>query len=378
MLSLTHQALDKFDNTHDFERMCADILNGLGYREVIPVAPAGGGDGGKDITYKTSNGQSGLACVTLRKDIDKKFKEDFHRRQKGDYQEYILFTTRSLSAGQKLAYTKYCANELEASFLPQDIESIRSLLDSALKSTRKQYLHIEDDDDPKYTIELTDVRRYSAAKLVEAAAKAYDEKKREFMRRSSVFGVMPTALPALGVSSTEDVIKSLSAHCDDLEQFNERVKSIVSFNVLITSDKPDKNIEVKIYPPAGCKLSLDQGLIEIPDNIHGPSPLFLRGTTAFIARHMSVQPRWDENEFYASYSRSGSFIKSNLASLNAAHQKYALNEDGYVVGIKNSEPFTLTITIHSNSLTTPIEQVITVDTANNELIELEEDDSSED
>jgi hypothetical protein len=31
MLSQTRRALEDFDNQHDFERMAADILNGLGY-----------------------------------------------------------------------------------------------------------------------------------------------------------------------------------------------------------------------------------------------------------------------------------------------------------------------------------------------------------
>jgi hypothetical protein len=47
MLSLTKKALEEFDNQHDFERMAADILNGLGYKHVTPIAPRGGSDGGK-------------------------------------------------------------------------------------------------------------------------------------------------------------------------------------------------------------------------------------------------------------------------------------------------------------------------------------------
>jgi hypothetical protein len=42
MLSQTRRALEDFDNQHDFERMAADILNGLGYQGVEPMAPGGG------------------------------------------------------------------------------------------------------------------------------------------------------------------------------------------------------------------------------------------------------------------------------------------------------------------------------------------------
>jgi hypothetical protein len=160
MLSLTNQAIEKFDNQHDFERMCADVMNSLGYKDVVLIAPKGGGDGGRDITFTTSDGRKGLACVTLREDSDQKFKEDFHRRTKGEYSEYIFFTSRSLSAAQKLAYEKYCVNTLEAGFLSRDIESLRSLLDSALKSIRKQYLHIDDDLSSQLKGQITKILKY--------------------------------------------------------------------------------------------------------------------------------------------------------------------------------------------------------------------------
>ena len=39
MYSQTVAMLEKFDNQHDFERMCADILFALGYRDVELIAP---------------------------------------------------------------------------------------------------------------------------------------------------------------------------------------------------------------------------------------------------------------------------------------------------------------------------------------------------
>lgn len=83
--------LEKFDNQHEFERMCADILNALGYKDVVLIAPRGGSDGGMDITFSTENGGKGLACVTLRKDIEVKFKQDFSQRTVGEYEKYVLF-----------------------------------------------------------------------------------------------------------------------------------------------------------------------------------------------------------------------------------------------------------------------------------------------
>lgn len=145
MFSQTRTALEQFDNQHDFERMAADILNALGYTEVVPIAPGGGSDEGKDITFTTESRGEGLACVTLRKDIQRKFEEDFSQRKAGEYEKYILFCTAYLSARQKRMFAIYCLEKLEAEFVPFDREGLRSLLDSSLKSIRETYLHIKDE-----------------------------------------------------------------------------------------------------------------------------------------------------------------------------------------------------------------------------------------
>src|SRR6266851_1794118 len=132
MYTLTIAALDQFDNQHDFERMAADILNALDYMEVVLIAPRGGSDGGRDITFTTASGGKGLACVTLRKDIDAKFKEDFSKRQAGEYEKYVLFCTAHLTAQQKQKFDKYCVNNLKAELVVYDIEALRSLLDTKM------------------------------------------------------------------------------------------------------------------------------------------------------------------------------------------------------------------------------------------------------
>lgn len=145
MFSQTRTALEQFDNQHDFERLSADILNALGYTEVVPIAPRGGSDGGRDITFTTENGGKGLACVTLRDDIQRKFEEDFSQRRADEYEKHILFCKAYLTASQKMQFTKYCLEKLQSLFVPYDIEALRSLLDSSLKSIRETYLHIKDD-----------------------------------------------------------------------------------------------------------------------------------------------------------------------------------------------------------------------------------------
>jgi len=126
--------------------MCADILNALGYKDVVLIAPRGGSDGGRDITFTTESGGKGLACVTLRNDIQRKFEEDFSQRKAGEYEKYILFCTAHLTAKQKLDFISYCLNRLQAEFVPMDIEALRSVLDSALTPIRERYLYLSNQE----------------------------------------------------------------------------------------------------------------------------------------------------------------------------------------------------------------------------------------
>jgi hypothetical protein len=162
MLSLTQKALEEFDNQHDFERMCADILNALGYKDVTPIAPRGGSDGGRDIVFTTEDGGKGLACVTLRKDSEVKFDEDFSQRKTNEYEKYYFFTNRYLTATQKLKFAKYCLEKLNAEFISQDREALRSLLDNALQSVRKRYLNIDDEDSSRLRKHITKILKYPA------------------------------------------------------------------------------------------------------------------------------------------------------------------------------------------------------------------------
>jgi hypothetical protein len=146
LYSQTIAVLEKFDNQHDFERMCAAILIALGYKKVVPIAPRGGGDDGKDIEYETESGARGLGCVTLQgdKEIDAKFTRDFSKRHPGDYEEYMFFCKAHLTASQKFKFAQYCMNTLQALFTPYDIEALALLLDNdiRLKEIKEKYLYI--------------------------------------------------------------------------------------------------------------------------------------------------------------------------------------------------------------------------------------------
>jgi hypothetical protein len=142
VLSPTLAALEAFDNQHDFERLAADVLNASGCADVVLQAPRGGADGGRDVLFSYDGGRKGLAWVTLRKDIEKKFHEDASKRSTGDFSKYYLFCTAHLTSGQKDKFTTYCRDSLNAAFIPQDSEALRSILDSRVPELRERYLRL--------------------------------------------------------------------------------------------------------------------------------------------------------------------------------------------------------------------------------------------
>src|SRR5437588_2764091 len=159
MYSQTIAVLEKYDNDREFERMCGRIVVAQGYKDVVLVAPRGGSDGGKDISFTTESGGKGLACVTLRKDIEVKFKQDFYQRTAGEYDKYILFCTAHLTAKQKLDFISFCMSTLQAEFIPTDIEALRSILDSALTHIRDRCLYVGDQEKQRRSVLLGKFRR---------------------------------------------------------------------------------------------------------------------------------------------------------------------------------------------------------------------------
>lgn len=179
MFSQTKLALEEFDNEHEFERLCADILNEQGHRDVVLMAPRGGADNGKDITFTNPANQRCLACVTTRKDIERKFQEDFGRRQPGDYEVYYLFCTTYLTTTQKNSFSDYCRQKLDADFVPQDIEATRSLLDNRLTNIRYKYLGI------------TEFHAEALAKLIKDGFAETEQRIKDLREQLAAFSQLP-------------------------------------------------------------------------------------------------------------------------------------------------------------------------------------------
>lgn len=163
MLSQTRRALEDFDNQHDFERMAADILNGLGYSNVEPMAPRGGPDGGRDIKFMEGD-TPGIAFVTLEKNIKRKFKQDLEKQDDaGDAGGVIsLFCDVDVSPSLKLGFAKDAiAKRYRIEVF--DLERLRSLLDSNLKEVRRRYLKIDDELAVQLRSEISKLLRFPDA-----------------------------------------------------------------------------------------------------------------------------------------------------------------------------------------------------------------------
>lgn len=211
MFSKTRRALEDFDNQHDFERLAADVLNGLGYSDVEPMAPGGGADGGTDVKFREGE-TPGIAFVTLDKKIKEKFKEDLEKH--GDAEGVIaLFCNVDLTPATKLAFAKDALSK-GYRLLPFDLERLRSLLDSSLKEIRRRYLHIDDEASAKLRSEVRKLLKYPDA--------ASDDSEPSTSLEKMLFNKLPYRLFNLLMRYEEEDIREMPGIGKNLEKHVQR------------------------------------------------------------------------------------------------------------------------------------------------------------
>lgn len=336
MLSLTRQALDAFDNSHEFERMAADILNKLGCSNVTPIAPNGGADDGKDIEYKSPSGENGLVLVSLRKDVKAKFYEDISKHSKDDYSEYTFFTNRQITATQKKEFRKYCVDSLEAHLVFYDAETLRSLLDSSLHGIRQKYLHISKDDLPEYEMKLVGLQKYSADTVIADAQqrlmKAQENvaqqnqiaRNNPFLRVSDITRI---AQISGGAKPADVVLDNTQEYVQSVGVFANQLQNIISFNLEVLSNMHDENISIEITSVNGEVIfSFDEDLITPPETpqTHYSNGLFMSHN------YMPNFNQSGKNEFYAELADSDTMIRSTLIEINPYQSKYVIDEELFV------------------------------------------------
>ena len=160
MYNATRRSLQDFDNQHEFERLAADVLNALGFSDVKPIAPRGGGDGGKDITFL--DGQlSGVGFVTLDKKIRNKFALDLGKLQASEG-KIALFCNVDVTPKHRLLFAK---DALAKGYVVDiyDLERLRCLFDSTLTEQRRRYLGIDDSTAAGLRLQITKLLKFPDA-----------------------------------------------------------------------------------------------------------------------------------------------------------------------------------------------------------------------
>lgn len=343
MLSHTRRALEDFDNSHDFERMCSDILNSLGYQHVTPVAPRGGPDGGRDIEYTTIDNQRGLACVSLESDASRKFMKDLEKRKKGDYNEYILFSNQYITAKEKLDLARHCLNKLHAQCEIKDVEALRSLLDTALQNVREAYLHIPIEEEVNFTFRVVKLSKYSLDnRLVMAADSA-------ILRINNSISNDMFNFSGIFEKSKEEKIALMKKYKQDLSIQAEKIKHIISFNIEMISSVKNDDVEVRvsigeqtkskftfdnrlITPVSWPKLDKSYGYIDIPD-----MP-YIKGVYR------------DNGDFYAQLIDNDRTVQCNIRTLNADQPKLLFDDTLYVSLLDMEEKLSLQVDVFSSKL----------------------------
>ena len=351
MLSPTKEALKEFDNAHDFERMCADILNSLGYQHVTPIAPQGGNDGGKDIEYKISDTSKGLACVSLEKNYKTKFINDLNKHKKGDYGEYIIFSNQYITAKNKKDIQTHCVNRLDTYCEIKDIECLRSLLDTTFQQIREKYLNIKTEDNIQFHFEITKITHYRLdANIINNVRKEIE----------SIKNTPPTKdflnTPTYFEKSSDEKLRLLSEYLQNLIVFKESLTNKFSFNIEVISTAKNDDLEIIVNTKN--------------DSVHFS---FYDEEVKPIERPMLSNYRYfntpsipsafyhNENDFYATLIHNNKAIQCNIRTLNAEQPKLLFDSTLYAITNAPLDKICLQLDIFSSKLKSKQSHTLNID-----------------
>jgi hypothetical protein len=238
VLNLTRKAIEEFDNSHDFERMAADILNSLGYENVEPMAPAGGADAGRDIKY-TDAGARAVAFVTLEKQIKAKFARDVARVSPGELAALSLFCNVQVTPDQKLEFVQ-TASAKGATLAIYDLERLRSLLETSLKDIRRRYLHLDDAVSEEIRSKVSTLLRFPDAEPLQTSTMSLLETMLVDQRPAKLFAIVKGHNPET-LSSVPEIGTALA----DIQQSYYAFKGNANelFNTLM--DRVGRNVGVR-------------------------------------------------------------------------------------------------------------------------------------
>lgn len=353
MLSLTKEALKEFDNAHDFERMCADILNSLGYQHVTPIAPQGGNDGGKDIEYKISDTSKGLACVSLEKNYKTKFINDLNKHKKGDYGEYIIFSNQYITAKDKKDIQTHCGNRLDAYCEIKDIECLRSLLDTTFQQIRKKYLSIKIEDDIQFKFKITEITRY---RLDTNIINDVREEIKSIRNTPPITSFLNTSISIYSDKSKDEKIQLLNEYLQNLIVFKESLTNKFSFNIEVISTAKNDDLEITVSTKNdSVHFSFDDEEVE---PIERP---VLSYSQHFITPPISSISYPNENDFSTKLKNNDKAIQCNIRTLNAEQPKLLFDSALYAIANTPLDRICLQLDIFSSKLKSKQSQTLNID-----------------
>ena len=146
MYNETVTKLEQYTDIVEFERLCADILSGIGYRGIEPQS-TGRRDGGKDALLENEK-EKIVFHFSMRKDWKKKLFEDLDKvksKNKG-YNVFVFVTNRATTGMEKDSLKERVKNEYGMTLKIYDQEVLRVELDTNRKDIREKYLGIPIDE----------------------------------------------------------------------------------------------------------------------------------------------------------------------------------------------------------------------------------------
>lgn len=351
MLSPTKYALEEFDNAHDFERMCADILNSLGYQHVTPIAPQGGNDGGKDIEYTTSDKSKGLACVSLEKKYKTKFISDLNKHKKGDYSKYIIFSNQYITAKNKKDIQTHCVNRLDTYCEIKDIECLRSLLDTTFQQIREKYLNIKTEDNIQFHFKITKITHYKLD------ANIINDVREEI---ESIKNTPPTKdflnTPTYFEKSSDEKLRLLNEYLHNLIIFKENLTNKFSFNIQVTSTAKNDDLEITVSAKNdSVHFSFDDEEVK---PIERP---MLSNYQYFNTPFIPSASYHNENDFYATLIHNNKAIQCNIRTLNAEQPKLLFDSTLYAITNAPLDKICLQLDIFSSKLKSKQSPTLNID-----------------
>ena len=351
MLSPTKYALEEFDNAHDFERMCADILNSLGYQHVTPIAPQGGNDGGKDIEYTTSDKSKGWACVSLEKKYKTKVINDLNKHKKGDYSEYIIFSNQYITAKNKKDIQTHCVNRLDTYCEIKDIECLRSLLDTTFQQIREKYLNIKTEDNIQFHFKITKITHYKLD------ANIINDVREEI---ESIKNTPPTKdflnTPTYFEKSSDEKLRLLNEYLHNLIIFKENLTNKFSFNIQVTSTAKNDDLEITVSAKNdSVHFSFDDEEVK---PIERP---MLSNYQYFNTPFIPSASYHNENDFYATLIHNNKAIQCNIRTLNAEQPKLLFDSTLYAITNAPLDKICLQLDIFSSKLKSKQSPTLNID-----------------